>query len=274
KNSSRPKASNSEPEGENAYASFQGLLALARITGSNADEAHGACKKCGRVGHLNYQCRYFLSIKDDIQEKDLEAIQGAVLSGLDKLKGKVGKVNGKNAVEGEEIKEEEDDDSKTSDSDADSEMERIIAKRYGKKDCSKEKSSRKRKENSDKNDSDSDSDERKKKGRSKKRRSKKRGEWSKRRKEKRRKRDESLDEEDERRQHSRKSRKEKRRRSHRHSDDSDFDSEDSGRRHKQKSRRAVSLSDSDASSRDDPWVGRGAKLSEKRSRKCCHVDDE
>ncbi|GAV78266.1 hypothetical protein CFOL_v3_21734, partial [Cephalotus follicularis] len=45
KNSSQPKVSNSEPEGENAYASFQGLLALARITGSNADEAHGACKE-------------------------------------------------------------------------------------------------------------------------------------------------------------------------------------------------------------------------------------
>lgn len=50
--SSQPKSSNTEPEPENAYASFQGLLALARITGSNADEARGACKKCGRVGHL------------------------------------------------------------------------------------------------------------------------------------------------------------------------------------------------------------------------------
>ncbi|KAL2487788.1 CAX-interacting protein 4-like protein [Forsythia ovata] len=38
----------SEPETENAYASFQGLLALARITGSNADEVRGSCKKCGR----------------------------------------------------------------------------------------------------------------------------------------------------------------------------------------------------------------------------------
>jgi hypothetical protein len=29
----------------NAYTSFQGLLALARITGSNSDETRGACKK-------------------------------------------------------------------------------------------------------------------------------------------------------------------------------------------------------------------------------------
>lgn len=38
---------------ENAYTNFQWLLALARITGSNADEARGAYKKCGRVGHLS-----------------------------------------------------------------------------------------------------------------------------------------------------------------------------------------------------------------------------
>ncbi|XP_047953601.1 CAX-interacting protein 4-like, partial [Salvia hispanica] len=55
----------SEGEQENAYASFQGLLALARITGSNADEARGSCKKCGRVGHLTFQCRNFLSAKSD-----------------------------------------------------------------------------------------------------------------------------------------------------------------------------------------------------------------
>ncbi|KAL5581001.1 hypothetical protein UlMin_013443 [Ulmus minor] len=29
-----------------------GCLALARITGSNVVEAHGACKRCDRVGHL------------------------------------------------------------------------------------------------------------------------------------------------------------------------------------------------------------------------------
>ncbi|CAA2975305.1 CAX-interacting 4 [Olea europaea subsp. europaea] len=44
----------SEPNLENAYASFQGLLALARVTGSNADEARGSCKKCGRAGHLTF----------------------------------------------------------------------------------------------------------------------------------------------------------------------------------------------------------------------------
>ncbi|GLT64585.1 hypothetical protein SLA2020_370700 [Shorea laevis] len=42
KGSSNPKSSNAEPEAENAYASFQGLLALAPITGSNADEARGS----------------------------------------------------------------------------------------------------------------------------------------------------------------------------------------------------------------------------------------
>ncbi|OMO91251.1 CAX-interacting protein 4-like protein [Corchorus olitorius] len=55
KTTSNQMAATAEPDGENAYASFQGLLALARITGSNADEARGACRKCGRVGHLTFQ---------------------------------------------------------------------------------------------------------------------------------------------------------------------------------------------------------------------------
>ena len=278
KNSSQPKSSNSEPEGENAYASFQGLLALARITGSNSDETRGACKKCGRVGHLTFQCRNFLSIKDD-KEKDPDAIQASVLSGLDKLKGHVGKkVNGKSAVE-DESESEEEDESESSDSDADSEIERIIAGRYEKKGSSKGRSSRK-KELSD--DGESDSKERKKRGRSKKR-SGKRGSGDldddesgrKRRKEKRRRRNDSSDEEKssdedkEHRQRKRKSRKEKRRRrSHHYSDDSDSSGDSD--KHKRKSRRAASSSDSDINGSDDSRVGRGAKRSEKRHRKRHH----
>lgn len=283
KNSTQPKAPNSEPEGENAYASFQGLLALARITGSNSDETRGACKKCGRVGHLTFQCRNFLSIKDD-KDKDPDAIQASVLSGLDKLKGNVGKkVIGKSAVENESESEEE-DESESSDSDLDSEIERIIAEKFGKKGSSKRSS---RKELSDGD--ESDSKERKKRGRSKRRSGKRvSGDLDdddddesgrKRRKEKRRRRNDSSDEEKsadedkERRPRRRKSRKEKRRRrSHRHSNDSDS-SEDSDR-HKRKSRRAASLSDSDISGSDDSRVGRGAKRSAKRHRKRHHKHDD
>lgn len=274
---SQQKASNAEPEGENAYASFQGLLALARITGSNADEARGACKKCGRVGHLTFQCRNFLSVKEDIKDKDPDELEAAVLSGLDKLKGKVGK--GKTAVESSDESSEE--ESLSSDSDYDSEMERVIAKKYRKNVSDKLKSSRKKREDSD--DDGSDSGDRKKRGRSKKRRSGKRAHTDsdsedeggrKRRKEKRRRRDESSDEEDERRHRRRKSRKEKsRRRSHRHSDDSDA-SEDSDRVRKRKSRRAAAPSDSDVSSAEDSRVGRDKKRSEKRSRKHRHQEED
>uniref|UniRef100_A0A2C9WLQ8 CCHC-type domain-containing protein n=5 Tax=Manihot esculenta TaxID=3983 RepID=A0A2C9WLQ8_MANES len=298
KTSSQQKPSNAEPEAENAYASFQGLLALARITGSNADEARGACKRCGRVGHLSYQCRNFLSIKDDNKEKDPEALQAAVLSGLEKIKG-----NGKIGVGSKEESEEEEEESETSDSEVDSEIERIIAERYGKKGSSKRNSSRKE-ENSDEG-SDSDSGERKKRGRSKKRRSKKRGisdsededegkrkrrrekrrtgdsededegKKKRRRREKRRKRDESSSEEEDRRRHKRKSRKDKRRgRSHRYSDDSESDaSDDSGKRHRRKSRKPASRSDSDLSASDDSRVGRVTKRSEKRSKKPHHEED-
>ncbi|GJS02842.1 hypothetical protein Tco_0319350 [Tanacetum coccineum] len=67
------------------FLGLQGSLALARITSSNANEARGCCKKCS-VGHLTFQCRNFLSIKDD-KDKDPEAIQATFMLGLEKIKG-------------------------------------------------------------------------------------------------------------------------------------------------------------------------------------------
>ncbi|KAF8395123.1 hypothetical protein HHK36_019064 [Tetracentron sinense] len=273
KNTSEPKDSNSEPDPENAYASFQGLLALARITGSNADEARGACKKCGRVGHLTFQCRNFLSMKEDNTDKDPDALRDIIALGLDKLKGNVGKMKNNTGVQSSEESSEE-EDSETSDSDVDPEIEKIIAARYGKKAASKGRSSRKMMDVSDED--ESDSGEGGKRGRSKKRKSRKRaggdsddGDESgrKRNQEKRKKRHESSEKDDDCDCRHRKSRKEKRRRrSHRHSDDSDG-SKESDKRHKRKSRRAASPSDSDVSGSNDSRVGRCTKRSEKRSRK-------
>ncbi|CAN1150481.1 CAX-interacting protein 4 [Linum perenne] len=223
KASVQPKASAAEPDGENAYTSFQDLMALARITGSNADEVRGACKRCGRVGHLTYQCRNFLSAKETSKEKDPATIHAAALSGLEKIK--------RNGRGGSNDDSEEEEESETSDSEVDPEIERIISQRHGKKNSGKSKSSRKKKrDESDKDTSDSNSDSdsekrRRKRGRSKKRRSKKRGSSNsddsdegrvrRRRREKRRKRDDSSDEEEEeeRRHQKRKSKKERRRRS-------------------------------------------------------------
>lgn len=214
----KSSAAASEGEQENAYASFQGLLALARITGSNADEARGSCKKCGRVGHLTFQCRNFLSAKsdDDKLSKDNDAIQAAVLSGLEKLKGEKLKARGKNAA-GESEESSEEEESESSDTDYDSELERAIAQKFGRKTNGKSRSSKSRKRSdSDELDEDDESEsdvrERRKKkkrerGRSKNRKSAKRRRYSdsddedssrkKRRKEKRRKRDDDSSEEEE-----------------------------------------------------------------------------
>ncbi|XP_043695513.1 CAX-interacting protein 4-like [Telopea speciosissima] len=272
KQSSHQK-SNSEPEAENAYASFQGLLALARITGSNADEARGACKKCGRVGHLTFQCRNFLSVKEDAKDKDPVSVQAADASGMDKLKASGGKMENKAPAESSEASSEVEDETESSDSDADSEIERIIARRYGKKGGSKVRSSSKKQEALE--ESGSDSEDRRKRGRSRRRSSRKRrdgdsddGDESdqKRKKDKRRRGHDSLVEEAERHARHRKSRKEKRRRrSHHHSDDSS-ESEESDRSRKRKSRKARSHSDSDFSDLDDSRVGRGTKRSEKRNK--------
>lgn len=277
KHTSQPKMANSEPEGDNAYASFQGLLALARITGSNSDEVRGACKRCGRVGHLKFQCRNFLSAKDGVKDKDSEGIDAGVLSQLDKLKGHLNKVKG-NA--GSEEESEEEDETEESDSDYDSEIERILTERKVKK-VGRKDSSLKKEKNSD----DNGSLKRRKRGQSKKRKNTKRGSEeldssddgrSKRRKEKKRKMDDLLNANEHRRQRHRKSRKEKRRRrSHRFSDDSESDTPgDRDKHHRKKSRRAASVSDSDACTFDDSQVTRVRKRTEKKSRKHHHQDCE
>ena len=308
KKSSQPKASDAaaaEPAGENAYASFQGLLALARVTSNNVDESRGACKKCGRVGHLTFQCRNFLSIKDESNDKDSEAIQAAVISGLEKIKGSGRKLFGKSGVE--DSNEDSDDESESSDSDYDSEIERAIAqsKKFGKKIVDKVKSSRKKNDDSDDDESDyergknkvgskrssskriyRDSDEDDKDNR--KRREKRRRDESsdedddnqrqrrKSKKEKRRRgRSHTSDDDDDNQRQRRKSKKEKRRRrSHKHSDDSDG-SEEHTRMRKRRSRRERSVSSPDVSSSDDSDLGGRIvkKQSGKRSRKHSHKRD-
>ncbi|XP_052169906.1 CAX-interacting protein 4-like [Diospyros lotus] len=282
------RSSNMGMEAVNAYASFQGLLALARKTGSNANEARGACKKCGRVGHLTFQCRNFLStVKDDIKEKDPDAFEAAILSGLDKVKGNCGEAKGgRNAFERLEEKsseEEEEKDSESSDSDCDSEIERAIAEKNGNNVRSKLQYLRQKKE---------DFDEynlvyghKKKKGRSNKRSGKKERtdtdtdnedkERSKRRKETRRRKDESPDEDVQCRHVRRKSQKEKRKGSQRRSDDLvSEDSECFTRRHKRKGRRAASPSFSDISSSEDSSVGRQKEVRKKMRRHHCEDDDD
>ncbi|KAH0939464.1 hypothetical protein HID58_006925 [Brassica napus] len=218
---------------ENSYASFQGLLALARITGSNNDEARGSWRRLGG-------------------------------------------------------------ESESEDSDVDSEIEKIIAERYGKKKKGSGSSSsvKKNKKKRDESESESDSGDRKRRRRSKKRRTHKRRSVSeseeeeedgrsKRRKERRgRKRDDDDSDEssdEDRRSVKRKSRKEKRRRRSRRnrSDDSDSSEDDaSGRRQKRRNKVAAS-SDSDVSGDDeDSRVGRGSsKRYEKKSRKRHHRKD-
>ncbi|KAI3936558.1 hypothetical protein MKW92_030046 [Papaver armeniacum] len=255
-------ATAAEPDAENAYKTFQELLALARITGSNAEnETRGSCRKCGRVGHLYFQCRNLLSLKEE-KEKDAAILQVGLGSGLDKFK-----LNG-----AKEFSEESSEESESSDSNVDSDMEREIAARYGRKGVSKSKTRSLSKRKDDDSDEDED-EERKKRGRSKKRTSRRRSSdtddddegGKKRRKEKKRRHDHSSDEDDKRRNRHRNSRKEKRRRrSHHDSDDSDS-SEESKRRHKRKIRKKTS-SGSDVSDSDDSRVGRAKEQSRKISK--------
>merc|ERR1719291_444058 len=44
-------------------SSAKGLFRLAQLTGNSSTLAPGACKKCGQVGHLYFQCRNNMSIR-------------------------------------------------------------------------------------------------------------------------------------------------------------------------------------------------------------------
>ncbi|MCO5571191.1 hypothetical protein L7F22_024925 [Adiantum nelumboides] len=127
---------------QNTYDSFQGLLALARLTGSNADEARGACRRCGRVGHLPFQCRNFLKDESAILASAIAVgsngaghVDAGNLSShkKDRTHDK-GSRKGQPATDSSSEVDDasESDDSGLSDSSADSEMERAIAAKFGK----------------------------------------------------------------------------------------------------------------------------------------------
>merc|ERR1712093_782516 len=51
-------------------SSAKGLFRLAQLTGHSSTLAPGACKKCGQVGHLYFQFRNWVKLKDrDVQEE-------------------------------------------------------------------------------------------------------------------------------------------------------------------------------------------------------------
>ncbi|KAM0953535.1 putative transcription factor interactor and regulator CCHC(Zn) family [Dioscorea sansibarensis] len=254
-------------DAENAYASFQGLLALARITGSSTNETRGACKRCGRVGHLTFQCRNFLSVKDD-KEKD-----GDVAASIQTANAVFEKIKKASKKDGGESEPEEDDsdgseESESSDSDVDPEIEKIIAARFGKKLKKKKKTT------------EEDSVRR---GRSKKRSNRghddSEDEEEERGKEKRKKRHRTSDDDDEddRKRRHRKSRKDRKRRSHKKNEDTDESDEESDRhrrhRHKRRNRRRdASASESDSD--DDELAGDGKRShrSERRRRRRAALD--
>merc|ERR1712003_22711 len=51
-------------------ASARGLFRLAQLTGNSSTLAPGACKKCGQVGHLYFQCRNNMSIRGAVPNNE------------------------------------------------------------------------------------------------------------------------------------------------------------------------------------------------------------
>ncbi|EMS63274.1 CAX-interacting protein 4 [Triticum urartu] len=272
-----PPSSDPGASSENAYTSFQGLLALARVTGSNSDETRGACKKCGRVGHLTFQCRNFLSVKELAMDDDIQAGMLSAAQAKAKFEEITKKASGARDADEEGSDEEDEDeiDSDSSDSDIDPELERIIAereraksrggKRSGEEDkkTSRHKSKsrgRSKHRRSRKSDSEDDSEEERTKDKKKNRQKKHRSS------------DEDSESDSDRKKH-RKSRKDrKRRRMHRRKDDSSEDDESGGeerkhhRHHKRHHhRRDASGSDSDGSESPHERKRSSKQKSHKRS---------
>eukprot|EP00284_Hemiselmis_tepida_P012959 CAMPEP_0174934746 /NCGR_PEP_ID=MMETSP1355-20121228/50799_1 /TAXON_ID=464990 /ORGANISM="Hemiselmis tepida, Strain CCMP443" /LENGTH=298 /DNA_ID=CAMNT_0016181379 /DNA_START=66 /DNA_END=962 /DNA_ORIENTATION=+ len=54
-------------QGNNAYEMSQNLMALARLSGaSKGDAKRGACKRCGEIGHLAFQCFNHVQAKKQV----------------------------------------------------------------------------------------------------------------------------------------------------------------------------------------------------------------
>merc|ERR1712203_1132703 len=58
------------PEVGEINQSAKGLFRLAQLTGNSSTLAPGACKRCGQVGHLYFNCRNYL-IGGSKREQDL-----------------------------------------------------------------------------------------------------------------------------------------------------------------------------------------------------------
>merc|ERR1719375_631225 len=69
-------ASSIIPEVGEINSSAKGLFRLAQLTGQSSTLAPGACKRCGSVGHLYFQCRNFLIREEKkavVEEDDEES---------------------------------------------------------------------------------------------------------------------------------------------------------------------------------------------------------
>lgn len=58
------------PEVGEINSSAKGLFRLAQLTGNSSTLAPGACKKCGQVGHLYFQCRNYMSASSKQQNQE------------------------------------------------------------------------------------------------------------------------------------------------------------------------------------------------------------
>ncbi|KAJ0391319.1 hypothetical protein P43SY_010629 [Pythium insidiosum] len=52
-----------EQVSQSSYEQAKGLMALAKLS-NQGNEVRGACKKCGMLGHLTFQCRNYLDMGD------------------------------------------------------------------------------------------------------------------------------------------------------------------------------------------------------------------
>merc|ERR1712050_29621 len=56
------------PEVGEINQSAKGLFRLAQLTGNSSTLAPGACKRCGQVGHLYFNCRNYMLGKNSNQQ--------------------------------------------------------------------------------------------------------------------------------------------------------------------------------------------------------------
>mmetsp|Transcript_32348 Transcript_32348/g.67669 ORF Transcript_32348/g.67669 Transcript_32348/m.67669 type:complete len:213 (+) Transcript_32348:64-702(+) len=135
---------NQVSEGGEINKAAKGLFRLAQLTGHSSTIAPGACKRCGSVGHLYFQCRNMFSLKKE--DKKNEQFVAEADEDDDDVESNELPSSESDDDDSSDSDDSDDDDSAESESSSSSSHKKRKRKKSSKKDKKDKKDKKKKKE--------------------------------------------------------------------------------------------------------------------------------